>query len=92
MSVLKWLLSYQVRNTSAPFFLLTDHISTLGLVLLALSGLVLAQKPDVLDIVNLGKGQGDFGTSRDGRKFERYRGIPFGQDPGTTDRRFLVSS
>jgi hypothetical protein len=52
----------------------------------------LAQEPDVLDIVGLGKAQGDFGTSRGGRKFERYRGIPFGQSPGTTSRRFLVSS
>jgi hypothetical protein len=69
-----------------------NNIIILGLVLLALCGLVLAQEPDVLDIVGLGKAQGDFGTSRGGRKFERYRGIPFGQSPGTTSRRFLVSS
>lgn len=60
--------------------------------MLALCGLALAQKPkpDVLDIVGLGKAQGDFGTSRGGRRFERYRGVPFGQSPGTTGRRFLV--
>jgi hypothetical protein len=63
-----------------------------GLVLLALCGLALAQKaaPDVLEIVGLGKAQGEFGKSRDGRQYEQYKGIPFGQSPGTTGRRFLV--
>jgi hypothetical protein len=60
---------------------------------MALCGLALAQEkpvPEVLDIVGLGKAQGDYGTSRGGRQFERYRGIPFGKSPGATGRRFLV--
>jgi len=47
----------------------------------------------VLDIVDLGKVQGDYGTSRDlERKFERYKGIRFGKSPSqkVSNRRFLV--
>jgi hypothetical protein len=70
------------------------------LLLFVLCGLTLAQEeqPPILTIVYaddgkiLGEVQGDYGTSRSGRQYERYRGIRYGQSPYKTGRRFLVIS